>query len=154
MWCKINQSSKSPKHTLILSNSLSMCEMGERKISPFFSIRLRPNLKLSNHLYSPPCWLCSARRKDFAADIYRLVLTILSPMLSFTGGSDAGTWGEICSWSQLTLEFPIAACPCCALAKQLNKDSGSNISLNIHQGRFRHICPEEKEALVEFKVLF
>lgn len=79
---------------------------------------------------------------------------ILAPMLSFRGGSDAGMRGEIYSWSQLTLELPVAACPCCALTKQLNKDSGSNIPLNIHQGRFRHICPEEKEALVEFKVLF
>lgn len=74
--------------------------------------------------------------------------------LSLTGVSDAGMWAEIYYWSWLNVELPVAACPRCALTKQLNEDSGSNIPLNIHQGRHRHICPEEKEALVEFKVLF
>ena len=131
-----------------------MCDMGEKEINTFFRVRLRPNFKLSNHLYALPWCLYSPRRKDFAADLYKLVLMTLTPMLSFTGGSDAGMRGEIYYWSQLNLELPVAACPSCALTKQLNEDSRSNIPLNIHQGRLRHICPEEKEALVEFKVLF
>lgn len=73
--------------------------------------------------------------------------------MSFRGVSDAGMWAEIYFEPQLNLELPVAACPRCALTKQLNEDSGSNIPLNIHQGRHRHICPEEKEALTEFKVL-
>lgn len=55
-----------------------------------FGVRLRPNFKLSNDLYTLPWCLYSPRRKDFAADLYRVVLMTLTPMLSFTGRSDAG----------------------------------------------------------------
>lgn len=73
--------------------------------------------------------------------------------LSLTGVSDAGMRAEVYYWSQMNLELPVAACPRCALTKQLNEASGSNIPLNIHQGRHRHICLEEKVTLVEFKAL-
>lgn len=106
---------------------------------------------LSNHFCTLPWCVYSPRKKNFAADLQRLVLLTLR--LSFTGVSGAGMGAEIYDWSQLNLELPVTACPRCALTTELNEDSGSNIPLNIHQGRHRHICPEEKEALVEFKVL-
>ncbi|PKU30574.1 hypothetical protein llap_19122 [Limosa lapponica baueri] len=73
-------------------------------------------------------------RKDFAADLYRVVLMTLTPMLSFTGGSDAGMRDEIYYWFQLNLELPVAACPRYALAKQRNEDSGSNIPETFTRG--------------------
>lgn len=77
-------------HSLILRNTLSMCDMGEKEISTFFRIRLRPIFKLSNHLYTLPWCLYSPRREEFAVDLYRVVLMTLTSMLSFMGGSDAG----------------------------------------------------------------
>lgn len=72
-------------HSLILRNTLCMCDTGEKEINTFFRVRLRPNFKLSNHLYTLPWCLYRPRRKDFAADLDRLVLMTLTPMLSFIG---------------------------------------------------------------------
>lgn len=74
-------------------------------------------------------------------------------MLSSTGVSGAGMGAGISDCSQLDLELPVTACPRCALSEQLKWSHWIKHPLNIHQGRHRHICPEEKEALVEFKVL-
>lgn len=53
----------------MLRNILSMYDMGEKKINTFFQVRLKPNFKLRNHLYTLPWCLYSPRRNDFAADL-------------------------------------------------------------------------------------
>lgn len=138
-------------HSLILRNTLSTCDMGEKESNTFFRVRLRPNFKLSDHLYTLPWCHCNPRRKNFVADLYRLVVmtltfpwwasrveVMLSEMRFITGPS----W----IWSFLLL--PVLAIP------SLNNTmrTADQTSPKHSAGRFRHICPEEKEALVEFQV--
>lgn len=59
-----------------------------RKSLQFFQVSVRSNIKLSDHFCTLSWRLYSPRKKDFAADLYRLVLMTLT--MSFRGVSDAG----------------------------------------------------------------
>lgn len=135
---------KSPKHILSHPQEYHFHVWHGREGNEFdfFRVSIRPNVKPNNHFCTLPWCLYSPRKKDFAAELHRLVLMTLT--LSSTGVTDAGMWAEIYHWSQLNLELPVAACPHRALTKQLNEGSGSNIPLNIHQGRHRHLPGGER----------